>query len=106
MKKLDVLLASKLTGYADLSGLLEESKKDRLKLEDELGRLVEVHVDEPNYDEVVQSLLLVFKEHVTFTERFLTMVRTSISKDDLANLNAQLTNIVLHSTDFNSVQPL
>src|ERR1700733_5111143 len=51
LKKHDALLLSKLEGSSQLVSLLADYKKDRAAVEEEIGQLVEVHVDEPEYEE-------------------------------------------------------
>jgi len=105
LKKQSLLLLNNITGgSAELRALFAEAQKDHMKVQEEIGQLVEVHVDEPNYDEYLRNLLNVLQEHIVFSKRLYAGVQENMSKQELDNLNAQFSNMILHATDFNTLQ--
>jgi hypothetical protein len=104
LKKQSILLLSKLEGSAQRTGLLDEARNDHDRIEEEIGQLVEVHVDEPNYDEYLRNLLKALKQHIAFSKRLYGGVQRSVSKPELDRLNEEFSNVILHSTDFNYLQ--
>lgn len=104
LKKQNALLLNNIKGVPALAGMLADAQKDHLKVQDEIGQLVEVHVDEPGYDEYLKNLLVVLEEHIEFSKRLYENIDKSVNPQDLDNLNAQFNNLILHSTDFNALQ--
>jgi hypothetical protein len=104
LKKHDVLLLSKLEGSSQLQNLLTDYKKDRAAVEEEIGQLVEVHVDEPEYDDCLVKLLKVVEAHIAFSRQLYEGIQQFATKQELDKLNKQFSEVVLHSTDFNYLQ--
>lgn len=104
LKKQSTLIVQNFNTTGPLQDLFTEAQRDHNKVEDELGQLTQVHVDEPNYDEYLKNLLKVIDEHIVFSRRFYGELQRRASKQELDNLNAQFNNIILHSVDFNTIQ--
>jgi len=105
LKKQSLLILQNFTpGTEELRNLFREAQEDHMLVNEEIGQLVEVHVDEPNYDEGLRNLLAVVEKHVAFSKRLYSGLQANLSKQDLDNLNAQFSNMVLHATDFNTLQ--
>jgi hypothetical protein len=105
MKKQTMLLLENLDqANPDLAVILQSFKKDHLKVEDEIGQLTQVHVDEPGYDEYLRNLLQVFEEHIRFSQNLYHEITEKAPQGEIVKLNAQFNNVILHSTDFNSLQ--
>jgi len=105
LKKQNVLLFQNCADVSKQSDLLAQAQRDHAKIEEEIGQIVEVHVDEPNYDEYLRNLLTTIHEHIAFSKKLYAEIQSRSSETDLASLNAQFNDIILHSTDFNSLQP-
>ena len=104
VKKQDHLLIEHVEKTYSTAKWLRESAKDRMAVEDELGQLVMVHVDEPNYEECLAQLLKVVRDHVVFSRRLFAALRVEIPKAEQDSMNTQLMDVVLHSADYNSIQ--
>lgn len=105
LKKQSTLLVSNIKGHDSLSDLYEAAQRDHRKVEDEIGQLVEVHVDEPGYDEYLKNLLNVLHEHIAFSKKLYADIKAKVEPASLDALNEKFNNMILHSTDFNSLQP-
>lgn len=104
LKKQENLLLNNLTKTEDLQPLLEECQKDRAKVEEEIGQLVMVHVDEPAYEEYLSNLLKVIEEHITFSKKFYRALKEKADAGELTNINNQLKDMVLHTSEYNTIQ--
>ena len=104
LKKQDSLLLSNIDKTPEIEGLMVGCQKDRAKIEEEIGQLVMVHVNEPEYDDYLANLLKVIEEHMTFSRTFYKNLKQHVSESQLAKINEQLTQMLLHSTDFNTLQ--
>lgn len=105
LKKQSLLILKNLTPANDeLEKLFREAQNDHMLVNEEIGQLVEVHVDEPNYVESLTALLQVCQKHTQFSKRLYAGLQANLSKQELDNLNAQFSNMVLHATDFNTLQ--
>jgi len=105
LKKQQHLLLDNLTPSPELNAFMQECQKDRTKVDDEIGQLVMVHVDEPAYNEYLLHLLKVIEEHIRYSREFYQKVRSLASKQDITNVNCKLMDMVLHSSDYNAIQP-
>lgn len=105
LKKQQNLLLDNLTPSAQLTSLMQDCQKDRFKVEEEIGQLVMVHVDEPAYQEYLSHLLKVIEEHIAFSRGFYQKLRSFAQKSDLNDVNSKLKDMVLHSADYNAIQP-
>ena len=99
-----------LTGNVDLHSaqvkeLMSEREKDSAKLTEEVGQLVMVHVDEPEYEECLNKLLQAVEQHVSFSRHFYARLKGQMTQGQLDSTNQQLTDVVHHSADYNSIQP-
>jgi hypothetical protein len=105
LKKQSLLILKNFTpGNEELISLFREAQKDHMVVNEEIGQLVEVHVDEPNYDECLASLLKVMETHIEFSKRLYAGLKANLSTQELDNLNAQFSDMVLHATEFNTLQ--
>jgi hypothetical protein len=100
-----LLLDNIVDDVTKIKSLLDECNKDREKIEQEIGQLVMVHVDEPGYDEYLKNLFIVIEQHVTFTQRLYKTIKQVVSSKNLDRVNAQLQEMIHHSVDFNILQP-
>ncbi len=105
LKKQEHLLLKNLSPSASTTGILEECQKDRAGVEEEIGQLVMVHVDEPGYAEYLANLLKVIERHITFSKRLYQSLRGHADKVEMKDINSELNDMVLHTTDYNSIQP-
>ena len=105
LKKQNVLLFQNCADVSKQSDLLAQAQRDHAKIEEEIGQIVEVHVDEPGYDEYLKNLLTTIREHIAFSKKLYSEIQSKSSETDLASLNAQFNDVLLHSTDFNTLQP-
>ncbi len=104
LKKQQSLLLDNLTPSDKLAKSTQECMIDRQKVEDEIGQLVMVHVDEPAYDEYLSNLLKVLEEHISFSKRFYKQVRDLADPADLTKINTNLKDMILHSAEYNAIQ--
>ena len=104
LKKQENLLLTNIDKTPQITAILEDCQKDRATVEEEIGQLVMIHVNEPQYDEALAQLLKVIEKHVQFSRAFYAKLKESVPEADLAKINDQLNQMVLHSTDFNSLQ--
>ena len=104
LRKQQNLLLDNLTKSEEMAGLMRDCQQDRAKVEEELGQLVMVHVDEPAYQQYLSHLLKVIEEHISFSRKFYQKLRSVTEKKDLDNINSKLTDMVLHSADYNAIQ--
>lgn len=102
-KQTDLLLAN-IDKTAQIEPLLLECQRDRAKVEEEMGQLVMVHVNEPGYDAYLAKLLKVIEEHVAFSRKFYAKLKEAVPPGQLEKVNEQLTQMVLHSADYNTLQ--
>jgi hypothetical protein len=105
LKKQTSLLLNNLNEQkASLNEIMVEAQKDHRLVEDEIGQLTQVHVDEPNYQESLRNLLKVLEQHIAFSRRLYAKVKETATPQELELLNSRFNNVLLHSTDFNSLQ--
>jgi hypothetical protein len=90
---------------SEITTLMTEYNKDRAELTEEVGQLVMVHVDEPEYQECLAKLLKVVEEHVAFSRKFYAKLKEHMTQSQLDLSNQQLSDVVHHSVDFNTIQP-
>jgi flavorubredoxin len=104
LKKQENILLNNLTKTEDLMPLMKECQADRAKVEEEIGQLVMVHVDEPGYEEYLSNLLKVIEEHITFSKRFYADLRANANPAEIKNIDAKLKDMVLHTSEYNAIQ--
>jgi hypothetical protein len=105
-KKEKALLVENVdTTSSEMQSLMTEYNKDRAKLTEEVGQLVMVHVDEPEYQECLGKLRKVVEEHVTFSRKFYADLKKNMTQSQVELSNQQLSDVVRHSVDYNTIQP-
>lgn len=104
LKKQENILLNNLTKTADLMPLLKECQVDRAKVEEEIGQLVMVHVDEPGYEEYLSNLLAVIEEHIKFSKVFYAKLQSNANPAEIKKINADLKDMVLHTSEYNAIQ--
>jgi hypothetical protein len=103
LKKEEELL---LLNIADNSALQEElntSKADRVRVKDEIGQLISVHVDEPGFPEFLRNLQEKFTEHSKFCEALCNSIETHAKKSELAHIDSQLQHILVSAAGYNNL---
>ena len=105
LKKQEKLLLAHIEKSEKVQPFLEAVQKDRANLEEELGQLVMVHVDEPEYQECLKRLLLIFDDHIKFSNEMYEKLKEFLSAQDLVEINEELNVMVHHASDFNTLQP-
>jgi len=83
--------------------ILKESENDRAKVSEEMGQLVMVHVDEPEYVGCLSKLLQAVNGHIEFSERFYAHLRKMIPKENLDGINSSLEEEVFTLADFDKL---
>ncbi|HEY9733182.1 MAG TPA: hypothetical protein V6C89_14790 [Drouetiella sp.] len=104
LKKQENILLNNLSKTADLMPLMEDAQVDRAKVEEEIGQLVMVHVDEPGYEEYLSNLLRVIEEHIAFSKSFYEKLRANANPGELKKINQSLSDMVLHTSEYNAIQ--
>jgi flavorubredoxin len=104
LKKQENLLLNNLTKTADLSPLMTDCQADRSKVEEEIGQLVMVHVDEPGYEEYLSNLLKVIEEHITFSKSFYAKLQANANPAEVKKINEAVKDMVLHTSEYNAIQ--
>jgi len=104
LKKQENILLSNLTKTADLVPLMQDAQVDRAKVEEEIGQLVMVHVDEPGYQEYLSNLLKVIEEHISFSKSFYAKLKENANPAELKKINESLKDMVLHTSEYNAIQ--
>lgn len=104
LKKQENILLNNLTKTADLVPLMEGAQVDRAKVEEEIGQLVMVHVDEPGYEEYLSNLLRVIEEHIAFSKSFYASLKDNANPNQLKTINQSLNDMVLHTSEYNAIQ--
>ncbi|CAN5572274.1 hypothetical protein BH10CYA1_BH10CYA1_21560 [soil metagenome] len=105
LKKQQNILLNNLTRSADMIPLLQNAQADRTKVEDEIGQLVMVHVDEPGYQEYLSNLLKVIEGHISFSKSFYAKLKENANPAELKKINDSLKEMVLHTSEYNAIQP-
>jgi flavorubredoxin len=104
LKKQQTILLHNLTKTEDLIPLMQECQVDRAKVEEEIGQLVMVHVDEPGYEEYLSNLLRVIEEHITFSKKFYANLKAKANPAEIKQIDSQLKDMVLHNSEYNAIQ--
>ncbi len=104
LKKQQNILLNNLSRTSDLVPLLHDAQVDRSKVEDEIGQLVMVHVDEPGYQEYLSNLLRVIEEHISFSKSFYAKLKVNANPAELKKINESLKDMVLHTSEYNAIQ--
>ena len=104
LKKQENLLLANIDKNEKIDSMLPDLQKDRARIEEEIGQLVMIHVNEPEYDKQLASLLEVVRQHIDFSRSFYDCLKETVSKEQLDKVNDQLNQLVLHSVDYNSLQ--
>lgn len=104
LKKQQNILLNNLAQTPDLTALLKDASADRRKVEDEIGQLVMVHVDEPGYQEYLSNLLRVIEEHIQFSKSFYANLKQNANPAELKKINDSLKEMVLHTSEYNAIQ--
>ena len=104
LKKQENLLLANIDKTPQITKVLEECQTDRAKIEEEIGQLVMIHVNEPEYDDNLAKLLKVIEEHISFSRRFYARLKEVVAPAQLEKVNEQLNQMILHSADYNSLQ--
>ncbi len=104
LKKQENILLNNLTNTEDLAALMQSAQVDRAKVEEEIGQLVMVHVDEPAYEEYLSNLLKVIEEHIAFSKSFYAKLRDNANPSELKKINQSLKDMVLHTSEYNAIQ--
>jgi|688.fasta_scaffold178624_2 hypothetical protein len=104
LKKQENILLNNLTKTADIVPLMEGAQVDRAKVEEEIGQLVMVHVDEPGYEEYLSNLLRVIEEHIAFSKSFYASLKDNANPNELKKINQSLNDMVLHTSEYNAIQ--
>ncbi len=104
LKKQENLLLANIDKTPQITQVLEECQKDRARIEEEIGQLVMIHVNEPEYDDNLAKLLKVIEQHIAFSRTFYSKLKQVVPAAQLEKVNEQLSQLVLHSTDFNTLQ--
>ncbi len=104
LKKQENILLNNLTNTEDLAALMQSAQVDRAKVEEEIGQLVMVHVDEPAYEEYLSNLLKVIEEHIAFSKSFYAKLRDNANPSELKKINQSLKDMVLHTSEYTAIQ--
>jgi hypothetical protein len=104
-KEKSLLVDNVDTSSSEMTALMSEYAKDRARLTEEVGQLVMVHVDEPEYQECLTKLLKAVEEHVSFSRKFYADLKKHMTQSQLDVSNQQLSDVVHHSVDYNTIQP-
>ena len=111
LKKQEKLLLSHVDKTGDnavdpakVQPFLDACRKDQSNLKEELGQLVMVHVDEPEYQKCLKKLLLIFEDHIKFSNEMYEKLKDFLSAQDVAEMNEEL-NVMIHQSEFNTLQP-
>ncbi|RTL44772.1 MAG: hypothetical protein EKK48_05860 [Candidatus Melainabacteria bacterium] len=104
LKKQEHILLNNLTKTSDLVPLMQSAQVDRARVEEEIGQLVMVHVDEPAYEEYLSNLLRVIEEHIAFSKSFYAQLKDHANPKELGKINQSLKDMVLHTAEYNAIQ--
>lgn len=104
LKKQENLLLANIDKNEKIDPVLTECQTDRAKVEEEIGQLVMIHVNEPQYDEQLAKLLKVIRQHIDFSRSFYARLKESVPEAQIEKVNDQLNQLVLHSVDYNTLQ--
>ncbi len=104
LKKQQNILLNNLTQSTDIAPYLKDAQADRKKVEDEIGQLVMVHVDEPGYQEYLSNLLKVIEAHISFSKSFYGTLKEHANPAELKKINDSLKEMVLHTSEYNAIQ--
>jgi hypothetical protein len=104
LKKQENLLLVNIDKTPQIETLLIDCQKDRANIEEEIGQLVMIHVNEPEYDDNLAKLLKAIEQHIAFCRGFYAKLKETVSPEQLEKVNEQLTQLVLHSADYNTLQ--
>src|SRR5262249_4383828 len=104
LKKESSLLLKRLTPSGELATAVREAQSDARRVEDEIGQLVEVHVDEPHYESYLENLLKVMRNHLSFSKKLFATIKEKGSQQEINNINVMFNDMMLHSVDFNTTQ--
>lgn len=104
LKKQSNLLLDNLTKTEDLVPLMQEAQTDRAKVEEEIGQLVMVHVDEPAYEEYLSNLLRVIEEHIQFSKSFYARLKDNANPNEIKSINQSVKDMILHTSEYNAIQ--
>ncbi|MDR3613442.1 MAG: hypothetical protein P4L53_07740 [Candidatus Obscuribacterales bacterium] len=105
LKKQHKLLLSHVEKNEKVQPFLDACQKDASILKEELGQLVMVHVDEPEYEKCLKRLLLIFEDHIKFSNKMYEKLKDFLSEQDVVEMNEELNVMVHHASDFNTLQP-
>jgi hypothetical protein len=104
LKKQENLLLVNIDKNEKIESMLPDLQTDRARIEEEVGQLVMIHVNEPEYDTQLASVLKVIRRHIEFSRSFYACLKETVPHEQIEKVNDQLNQLVLHSVDYNSLQ--
>lgn len=81
------VLLEKLNASSCPEDLMQRLATERSGVSDEIGRLVEVHVDEPEYVECLTAVLRELDEHAAISDEFYRHVATTVKGPEWDAIN-------------------
>lgn len=94
--KKESLLMSNLKSDEGLENILDEASKKREEMNSEIENLVMIHVDEPGFEQGLDSIAGKLREYNEFcADRLYPELKDHLSEDDVKHVNEQLDDIVM-----------
>lgn len=87
----DALLEQNLKNNGSVKSILDEVQKQREAIDSEIEHIVEIHVDEPGYEQALESIAAKFNQYAKYChDTFYPAMKKALSADELKHVNEQL----------------
>lgn len=89
--KKESLLVNNLKDTAGTEEVLAEESKFQQEILSDIDSIVEIHVDEPGFEQALESIASKVSEHCKFThEKFFPVLKQHLTPSDIAHVQEQL----------------
>ena len=92
----EVLLENNLKNAAPVQSLISEVTKLKKEITAEVEQIVELHVDEPGFEQSLETIAGKFNQYYQYCkEKFYPALQKTLSADELKHINEQMEQKVL-----------
>jgi len=91
----EIILVQNIKSSDGSKNILDQAERERKTILSKIDRIVMVHVDEPGFKQLLESIVRDFQAHRSFCQdKLYSVVKRLLSKTDLDHINEQLGQII------------
>lgn len=92
----ETILLQNLKGSDGVEKLLQETDERKGALKDDVDGITQIHVDEPGFEQALESIAGKFRDYNKFTaDKLYPSLKKKLSKDDVEHVNQQLEQMIM-----------